>query len=215
MSSNSSTAAMKVDILKEPKSTNLLRLCPQLKEISEFVTYLKPPKKAYRDNVIRYIVLLYSEDSPINKRHGLELKDKRRMAATMAGFDVNEHEYHANRFVFLQGTKKVNDKRIEEVLALALAYLKWQKSYKFTQLAVCYSLIEEYTEQLMTPIKVTEDDKKQIEAITKKKLIREEMNATIKQVEKLQSEVYREHEEVKLFADRQGSIESRAHAPTH
>lgn len=201
------TSKMKLDVCKPSNTLNVLRTCPQLKEIPAIFAYLKPNHKSHRDRVVKYIVILYSPDSPVNKTNtSISLEEKKRQAAHMAGFVPDQD----GNFSVIRIQEELFKLTKLEVFEMILGLLKWYHNYEWTQLVVCESLIEEYTRKLLAHTNI-DDEKKEGEAIAKKKLLREELHDTIQQSKKLWNDIFTEHEDVKKKAQRRGSLEERAH----
>ena len=120
---NSPSFNMRFDVCSIEDKKNVLYNFPELKEIESFRDY---PGTAggelNQDMVVKYVVVLYSEDSFLNTRPAKELGDRKLMAADAAGFSRNKRNEFDEEVV-----EKLFNIRSFEVLRMIKDFLIFQR----------------------------------------------------------------------------------------
>ena len=177
---------MSIDILAKP-GEDVFEACPKLKEIKCFTDYAREPESLLPVNeLITYVVLLYSKDSILNKKPIDELPMRRLKAAKMAGLEAEKTSV----------VKDVFELESDKVADLIVRYILSQNHYEWADRCACEFQLEENLRIRMTPISKSDDDKKTIEASTKKDMLTTHFSKYRKQMKELDAEIFGDNENV-------------------
>jgi hypothetical protein len=149
---DSPTKNMRFDVLSVDEGQNVLYNLPDLKRLDSFVEYPgSPGGELNQDKVIKYVVLLYSEDSILNKRPAIDLPDRKLMAAEYAGFERNK-----NGEFEVDVVEKLFNLNSFETLRMIHEFLIFQKKHLWTE--IC-TLEQEYDEFIRLRLEPVSDEK--------------------------------------------------------
>lgn len=194
--SNSPSFNMRFDICSIEDKKNVLYNFPELKEIESFRDY---PGAAggelNQDMVVKYVVILYSEDSFLNTRPAKELGDRKLMAAEAAGFPRNKQ----NEFEEDVTTKLFNLSSFE-VLRMAVDYLIFQKKHLWTEIVTTEQEYEEYIRLRLDPVS-SEHDKDTLMAADKKSKLRSDCKMMLKDLKVMYKEMFTDNSDVEELHD--------------
>lgn len=123
----SPTHSMTFDVCSAPDKENILNVFPELRNVYEF--NLPCGDNEFKNKLIKFIVLLYSEDSILNQKPPIEIDERKRRAAYLAGF-----QRHANNRFSDEVEDAVFALNDENVLTLVLGYLKFQNKILWTEI---------------------------------------------------------------------------------
>ncbi len=152
MKNDSATAGMKIDILSHIKDRNIFSSLPILKQFKDFVSYAKEPIKGLPVNqVIGYVVILYSEDSVLKKQPMPPLDQRQSLAAELVGFKTRKGHYDKTV------VDKLFDLNDEKIFAMSFEYLMFQKSAEWQLLIATETLRLSCLKDMMKPTKSTND----------------------------------------------------------
>lgn len=145
--------------------------------------------------VIRYIVILYSKDSFLNKKPMRPLTERQLKAAALAGFEKQrDGEFHPQvRFsLFELGA--------EEIFDFVFGYLVYQKNYVWSEICTLEAQISENQRIRMRAIE-SDKDKDIMAAMDKKASLTKHYKEWHKSLEDNMNEFFGDHEEVKVAYD--------------
>lgn len=178
---------MRIDILSHYKAKDVFVSLPTLRQFHSFVEYNKSPTKGLPPNmVIAYVVLLYSEDSVLNKQPMPALEQRQIMAAELAGFKPKKGK-HDN--VVVNGLFNLEN---EGIFSMAFEYLMFQKQAEWQLLIATETLRVSYLRDMMKPTHNT----KELEAKSKLKSLVKTYNDDI--AEQIR-EIFSDHKKLEDF----------------
>ncbi len=189
--------------------TKVLDKYPQLKSIKSFTEYKGISKGGLdSDKVIRYIIILYSEDSPLSKKPLPPLEERKYRAADLAGFkrDKKTDDFNENivEQLFLLGD--------DEVIDMAMGYLQYLHSDLWIEINIIAQELEEYRRIRITPVNA-DADKDLLTAIEKKDKLRVSSGNMVKQLKEYTDIFYGDSLDLKSKSQKKRStLESRAHS---
>lgn len=165
-------------------------LVPKLeKEIPQLanIQYNWIPKKFTKASVLRYVILLYDPNSPIQSFHSLDWFARKFEAVAYAGFDYTKSRDGHNRFdpivldMVLGKIKEVND--------MIIFYLGWASNQKWRHLVYLQESLMAYTRVSL------QGDTDSIKYMKEVRLVREE-------IDKTSNEIAHTFEETEEFVNR-------------
>lgn len=204
----SPTAEMSIDILSyNLSSRRFFQDCEPIKNIKAFVKFLENKNKSdFRNKVVAYIVLLYSQDSILNKPSQLSLRDRKFQAAEYVEFPKGKTGDFTQMVI-----DDVFDLKDQDVVECVLDYLQYQNSQLWTLICTHEALFDQYTASMFKNIEIKDDPKKEGDAMVKKKEMRKEMSEIHQDLKTLYKEFFKDHKDVKEHEyTRMKSIEDRA-----
>lgn len=152
---------MSIDILSAQPGQDVFDACPQLGSIDCFLEYRKDPDPIVPVNeLIAYVILLYSKDSILNKKPMDPLPTRRMKAARMAGLDVSDKAVIARVFDLESIEKEIRDEngkylRTEwkyPIADLITEYLIYQNHYTWSDRVSVELQMQENIRIRMAPI---------------------------------------------------------------
>lgn len=204
------------EIEKHLGSDNIFSSIKGLEEIECFEKYRKNPESGIDTNaLVKYVILLYAKDSPLNRPPVQVLKDRRLKAARMVSLDSESKPVRDG--VFELGSKKVFD--------MVFGYLIYQNSTMWTERCTLETQIEESQRIRLKPIesevtrmdssgnavKISISDKDQLDALNKKSAARKNFKEWEADLRSVDLEIFKDHEDVKKKVKRtEISLESMA-----
>ncbi len=156
-----------------------------LRDLNEFCT-----TKLYIPFVhtIKYILLLYSEDSFLNKKPMRPLEERQLKAAHIAGFEKSDDKYHP------QVRHMLFDLTSEQVFEFVFNYLVYQKNYIWSEIcALEYQIVENQRLRMVATEEMADMTKKA--ALTKHN---KEFHLALKDY---MNEFYGDHDEIRSAFD--------------
>lgn len=183
---------MRYDIDKYSPSEDIFYNIPELRDIKSFKDY--PGSRAgelNRDHVIRYIILLYSEDSILNKRPMPPLKERKTQAATIAGFPKKGPK---KEFV-VAVKRKLFELDSERIVAMIFDYLIAQKNWTWNEICTIEQMLEEYTKIRLAPIKEDAEKGFDIQAAKRKSDLTKDSEEMLKKLESYYKDFFKNHED--------------------
>jgi hypothetical protein len=204
---------MYLDVLGN--SENVFAL-DRVSEIKCFADYNKNPESSLdKNSVMKYVILLYSKDSVLNRKPMPPLSERRERAATLSGLDPDDRS--VNEMVF--------DLLSEQIRDLILGYLIQQSQMIWTERCIVEAQIQENQKIRFKPIQnkvVTpktrkrkaseggeedessqnsgDDDAYIINASNKKYDLTDHFDKYYELLKKYDSEIFADHENVKEVA---------------
>ena len=204
---------MSLDVLGAKPGEDLFEYCPKLKDIRCFTDYKKDPDPAIDTNqLIAYVVLLYSKDSILNKTKPIEdLPNRRLKAARMAGLDSDNKEVISNLFELSQTYDKVkktdeNGKEYYDEIPrnrisdLISDYVIYQNHWPWADRCATESQMEENIKIRFKPIESNKGDKEIIEADGKKFSLSDHFDVYEEKLRNRDKEIFGDHDDVKGHA---------------
>lgn len=203
---NTPTEGMSIDVLSYMGKKHLLEECPELKDIKGIANYLSTPDRdGYRNKVVIYIILLYSQDSILNKLTQLSLRERKMKAAEYAELPKDKKGEFTRRV-----SKDIFELNGDGVVECIFDYLKYQNNYLWTLICTNEALLDQYTYSMFKTIEM-DDAKKENEALVKKRDMRKEMREITQDLKEFYKEFYKDHKDVKDHeVTKKRSIEERA-----
>lgn len=185
---------------------NLAHEHPKLKEIYSWVTYNDDIPV---NNLLCYLLFLYSPDSPVNKRYGIPLIERKSQALLLAGFG---HLRHRNGEWTDDVTSYLIELRNDAVINMIVDYLKMLNQKVWTEMNTLEQELEEATRLRLRPVSSI-DDKATLQAADIKGKLRRESKEIIELLNVYSRQFYGDaHAEelrIKVHQSRT-SVESRA-----
>lgn len=136
----SPTNSMYLDILRY--SSDVFAL-DKLRDIRCFTEYKNAPEKSIDVNsLVKYVVLLYSKDSILNRKPMLQLTERRAKASTLA--DLNAEDQDVKDLVFGLYSKRIRD--------LIVDYLIHQNQLLWSERCIIEAQIQENQRIRLKPI---------------------------------------------------------------
>lgn len=200
MSHQSKTSLMAIDIDKRPlsNSTDYLVEFPDLRRISTLARYKGSMEGGLNRNLfIRYLVVLYSHDSYLNKNPHMEIEERMRIAADFAGFERDEagnFDPDVDYCLF--------DLQDERIIQIIFDFLLYQNKHVWTEIVTVEHEIQEFQRKRMTPV-VGDKDKDILSALNIKNALLEGTSKRVKYLKELYTEFYGEHQHVKKAVEQQ------------
>lgn len=152
------------------------------KQYPIFAEFQHPQKK----QILRYIELVYSKDSPLAKQE-FDIKDLKRKAAIEAGLDPEKDM-----------VQEIMALENEEVANLINFYLtQVQNNYEWTNLMTNLELFVEYTARVRKPVDATLEEDKQLTAFEKKDKLRNALDSLQKAIEKGFTNIFKNFDDEK------------------
>ncbi len=203
----SPTKESRFDVCAIPDGENVLHNIPQLKKVKAFVDYKGSTKGGLnQDKVIKYIVLLYSDDSPLSKKPLAPLEDRKYHAADMAGFK-REKKTEDFREKIIEQLFLLND---EDVVNMVIEYLTMLHNDVWSEIVITQQELEEYRRIRIAPVSA-QYDKDLIMAIEKKDKLRASCDDMIKKLKEYTDIFYGDHNDLKSKSKKQRiTLESKA-----
>lgn len=166
---------MSIDIL----SMKDIWKIPKLTEIKCFNEYRSQPEDSISvEGVVKYVVLLYSKDSILNKKPLDDLKDRRIKAAKFADLELSD-----------KTTFMVFDLESDKVRSLILNYLVHQNNSIWAERCVIEAQMEESQKIRMKPVDM-DDDKGVMEAFNKKAALTDHYKKWHQTIKEYDSEIF-------------------------
>lgn len=151
---------------------NLAALHPKLKEIGSWAEYNDDTPT---NNLLSYLLLLYSPDSPVNKRYGVPLLERKYQALLLAGFGhlrLKGGDWAADVQTYLI------ELRNDTIINMIVDYLKMLNQKVWTEINTLEQELEEATRLRMRPVSSI-DDKATLQAADIKGKLRRESKEII------------------------------------
>lgn len=179
----SKSSGMKYDCLGIEFGFTPVDYYPDLASIKSFASFTKESKIANKTAIMKYIIMLYSIDSPINKKPLLPLMERKVLAARYSELIT------ANDTADLLREQFGNVVMLEEDIYINIVFdfLLSQNELLWVKLSAVEQAIENAMRRLMKPIDST-DDNKELDA-HKKNL---ELLKTVNEYEKAMNEYIEE-----------------------
>lgn len=140
---------MQFDVDSVPTGADLLDAIKELSEIHSFKNYRGSLGGGIdRNKTIKYIILMYSHDSIFIKKPPLTLEERQLRSAALAGFEQKKTSGEFEDAV----VEKLFYLQDEEILAMIVEYLYYQKKALFTEIVTCEHELLEFTRLRMKPV---------------------------------------------------------------
>jgi len=185
---------------------NLAAIHPRLREIGSWADYNDDIPV---NNLLSYLLYLYSPDSPVNKRYGIPLIERKYQALLLSGFGHLRHkggDWAADVQTYLI------ELRNDTIINMIVDYLKMLNQKVWTEMNTLEQELEEATRLRMRPVSSI-DDKATLQAAYIKGKLRRESKEIIELLNVYSRQFYGDaHAEelrIKVHQSR-SSVESRA-----
>jgi hypothetical protein len=189
---NSPTKDMVFDVMSVPKGQDVIFNMPELGNIESFKMYPGTPGgELNRDLVVKYVVILYSQDSILNKRIRVELEERKYKAADLAGFERNKKgEFHPNII------SKLFNLESDYIVRMIVDFLIIQNNILWTEICTTE---QEYAENLRLRFEAIEEDKDKDKytAAKTKGAVRELCKGILKDLDEYYSRFFKDNDDVK------------------
>lgn len=139
-----------------------------------------------KDKLVRYLVILYSYDSFLNKKNPTPLGERKKKALAFAGIENSEII-----------TANLLDLENDVVLLMVQDFLIAQRNNIWTEIATTEQQYEEAIRLRLQPIKRDAVDSSQLSAASKKKALRIDCKEMIGELDILYRKFYLDHNDVK------------------
>lgn len=107
------------------------------------------------DKQIRYVLLMYDQNSPL-RNHYPDLSKRKEFAASIAGYDLMKDDV-TMLFDFKQKNDEDEYVPNEELLAVIMKYLKYQNSWVWSMIVSNEQAFYEYNMRVMMPVEGNKD----------------------------------------------------------
>lgn len=192
MSKKTPTEGMVIDVLSAVDGEDLVQKFSQLKRIKTISMYGGSLEGGFdRNKIIRYIVILYSVDSFLNKKPVIPLQERQFRAADLAGFNRDKDGHFKE--VVETGIFQLQDQKVFEMV---FQYLVFQHNILWREICTCESELEEFHRLRMKPVE-GDDDKDIIAANEKKDKLWKGCQDRIKYLEACYSKFFNDDSEIK------------------
>ncbi len=190
----------------DQKVKNLAAVHPKLKMLGLWADY---NDDIPTNNLLCYLLFLYSPDSPVNKRYGIPLVERKFQALLLAGFGhlrMKGGDWAADVQTYLI------ELRNDTIIAMIVDYLKMLNIKLWTEINTLEQELEEATRLRMRPVSSI-DDKATLQAAEIKGKLRRDSKEIIELLTVYNRQFYGDahHEELKVKVHQsRTSVESRA-----
>lgn len=137
------------------------------------------------DKMMRYVILMYDQNSPL-RHHYPELHKRKEFAADLAGYDGDVVQL----FEF-----KLEDGPYEELIELVMKYLKYQNNWVWSMIVSNENAFYEFNKRVMLPVDGTKD-KDILQAINIKTQVMAAQDDIVTRLKKYLRELSGEDEEL-------------------
>jgi hypothetical protein len=184
---------------------NMAAQHPKLKYLKSWTSYNEDIPV---NNLMAYLLFLYSPDSPVNKRYGVPLMERKSQSLILAGFGSlrkRSGEWSDDVVSYLI------ELRNEAVIVMIVDYLKMLNMKVWTEMMTLEQELEESTRLRMRPVSSI-DDKATLAAADIKSKLRRESRDMIEMLATYQRQFYGDahHEELKTKVHEMITVESMA-----
>lgn len=137
------------------------------------------------DKMIRYILLMYDQNSPL-RHHYPDLFKRKQFAADLAGYDLDKEDVVA----VYEFRVKVDDgyEPYEELINLTMKYLKYQNNMVWQMIVSNEQAFSEYSRRVMMPVDGAKD-KDILQAVEIKTKIMQSMDDIYQRLQKYNREL--------------------------
>lgn len=137
------------------------------------------------DKMIRYILLMYDQHSPL-RHHYPDLFKRKQFAADLAGYDLDKEDVTA----IFDFRIKVEDgyEPYEELINLTMKYLKYQNNMVWQMIVSNEQAFNEYSRRVMMPVDGAKD-KDILQAVEIKTKIMQSMDDIFQRLQKYNREL--------------------------
>lgn len=185
---------------------NLAAIHPKLTHLSSWTSYADDIPT---NNLLAYLLFLYSPDSPVNKRYGITLMERKSQALMLAGFG---HLRNKKGDWAVDVVTYLIELRNDTVITMIVDYLKLLNQEAWTQMKVLEQELEEAVRLRLRPVSSI-DDKATLQAADIKTKLRNESAVMIEKLKYFSRLFYGDAhmEELKKKVHQQAiSVESQA-----
>lgn len=206
-------------IHKADPSQSILTQIPDLLNVPQFAAAVS---NTHVDQIIKYIILMYSKQSPLAKKF-TDLTIRKTQAAIMAGFDMVEDLKGSIDFIAGEGEDdedielvipslltKLYDFLDEQMSEMIVGFLRFQNDLRYSMLESNRQTFYEYQQTLLSPVLMIRNDKDRITALAVKSKLMEDSDAIALRIEKYEQEVYVDPKAIDHVRKRRSSPESIA-----
>jgi hypothetical protein len=163
------------------KDFSIMEFNPLIKgKVLEKYPKLKGMLGEAEDKVVRYILLMYDQNSPL-RHHYPDLTKRKQFAADLAGFDLDKDDV-----IGLYEFKVNNDEGFEpheELIRLTMKYLKYQNNMVWQMIVSNEQAFFEYNKRVMMPVDGSRD-KDILQAVEIKTKIMQSMDDIYQRLQK-------------------------------
>lgn len=177
----SPTEHMKIDILSHVNDKKLFDKIPVLGRFKYFKEYWEKPTDGLPANkVIAFVVMLYSDDSILNKQPMPILDERQKMAAELAGFKKLTKEHKEKLFDLYDDT----------IFKMTFEYLVYQKNEDWQYMMTLEIARLQCLKDMIDPTKKTSEKRK----------LKEDAKSYSDEIKLLINDIFYDHEKQKDFA---------------
>lgn len=206
-------------IHKADPSKSLLAQIPDLLNIPEFAAAISNPRA---DQIIKYIILMYSKHSPLAKKF-TDLSIRKTQAAIMAGFDM-EADNRSSEEIIEAETDDDEDTVLsipslltqlfdfldQQMSEMVVGFLRHQNDLLYSMLESNRQTFYEYQQTLLSPVLMIRNDKDRITALAVKSKLMEDSDTIALRIEKYEQQLYVDPKVIAHLKKRKSSPESIA-----
>lgn len=175
------TASMKLDVLAFDEDLDVISAIPELKRIKSWIEYTGEPLS--RNQIAKYIVILYSDDSILNLRNPLPLDDRKDQALALA--EIEKDAIVEKELLFLNNPV---------YLRMIHDFLIYQDEMLWMELVTTE---EQYNEAIRLRLSPAGTGKTALTVSELKKKLREECKIMVQDIKTYYRKFYADHEDVK------------------
>lgn len=148
---------------------SMVHLHPRLRTITTWIDYAEDhTSDVYPNNLMAFILFLYSSDSPVNKKYGTPLLERKTQALLLAGF----HHLRTKEGVWVPDVVSyMIELRNDTIVAMLLDYLKYLNLPEWREICTLEQELEEGYRLRMRPVSSI-DDKNTLQAYDIKSKVR-------------------------------------------
>lgn len=139
---------MQFDVDSVAEGEDILFRMKELEEIKAFKSYKGSLGGGLdRNKTIKYIILMYSHDSILNKKPPLTVEERQMRSADLAKFTRNRNGEFEDEVI-----EKLFYLQDEAILNMIVEYLYYQKKALWTEIVTCEHESQEFTRLRMKPV---------------------------------------------------------------
>jgi len=140
----------------EEREYNRMEFNPVVKKpLTSVYPKLKEVVGSVDDKQIRYILLMYDQNSPL-RNHYPDLFKRKEFAASIAGYDLMKDDV-TTLFEFRQKNEEDEYEPNEELLGVIMKYLKYQNNWVWSMIVSNEQAFYEYNMRVMMPVEGNKD----------------------------------------------------------
>lgn len=146
---------------------------------------LKPIAAGAENRLVKYVLLMYDQMSPL-RHHFPDLSKRKEFAADLAGYDLDKED--VTRLFDFRIEEDGDFVPYEELIELSIRYMKYQNSMVWSMIVSNEQAFYEYNKRVMMPVEGAKD-KDILQAVEIKSKLMQSMDDIFQRLEKYKREL--------------------------